>query len=128
MEKYRVTINNRSYEAIVEVIESDREKEPGYSPVKPPPVRPAGVTAGKDSGRTGAVGSDGKDAVAPLPGTVSTIKVAPGDGVAQGQILLVLEAMKMENEVLAEHAGKVEKIHISVGDNVKRGELLVSIK
>jgi glutaconyl-CoA decarboxylase len=127
MEKYRVTINNRSYEAIVEVIESDREKEPGYSPVKPPPVRPARVAAGKDSGRIDAVGSGGKDTVAPMPGTVSAIKVTPGDEVARGQVLLVLEAMKMENEVLAEHAGKVEKIHVSVGDNIKRGKLLVSI-
>jgi len=128
MEKYRVTINNRSYEAIVEVIESDQVKEPGYSPVKPPPVRPAGVTAGKEPVRKDVVGSGGKDAVAPMPGTVSAIKVAPGDEVARGQVLLILEAMKMENEVLAEHAGRVEKIHVSVGDNIKRGELLVSIK
>ena len=65
---------------------------------------------------------------APIPGKVVAIKVAPGDEVVPGQALVVLEAMKMENELAAEQAGRVAAVHVTEGDTVESGELLVEIE
>ncbi len=65
---------------------------------------------------------------APIPGKVVAIKVAPGDEVVPGQALVVLEAMKMENELAAEQAGRVTAVHVADGDTVESGALLVEIE
>jgi biotin carboxyl carrier protein len=66
--------------------------------------------------------------MAPIPGKVVAIKVEPGDQVEPGQALVVLEAMKMENELAADQAGKVAAIHVAAGDTVESGELLVELE
>ncbi len=65
---------------------------------------------------------------APIPGKVVAVKVEPGDEVEPGQVLVVLEAMKMENELAADQAGKVAAIHVAAGDTVEGGELLVELE
>jgi 3-methylcrotonyl-CoA carboxylase alpha subunit len=65
---------------------------------------------------------------APIPGKVVAVKVAPGDEVVPGQPLIVLEAMKMENELAADQAGRVAAVAVSAGDTVESGELLVEIE
>ncbi|MEJ2581973.1 MAG: biotin/lipoyl-binding protein [Acidobacteriota bacterium] len=65
---------------------------------------------------------------APIPGKVVSVKVEPGDTVEPGQSLVVLEAMKMENELAAEQAGKVSAVHVQAGDTVDGGELLVELE
>lgn len=65
---------------------------------------------------------------APIPGKVVAVKVAPGDAVEPGQALIVLEAMKMENELAADQKGKVAAIHVAAGDTVEGGELLVELE
>lgn len=65
---------------------------------------------------------------APIPGKVVAIKVAPGDEVVPGQSLVVLEAMKMENELAAEQQGRVAAIHVADGDTVEGGQLLVELE
>jgi len=65
---------------------------------------------------------------APIPGKVVAVKVAPGDEVVPGQPLIVLEAMKMENELAAEQGGRIAAIHVADGDTVESGELLVEIE
>jgi biotin carboxyl carrier protein len=75
-----------------------------------------------------SAGHTGKDLIkAPMPGTILSIAVTPGETVQKGQVLLILEAMKMENEIVAPRAGTVAGIHISKGSSVKAGELLVSL-
>lgn len=66
--------------------------------------------------------------VAPIPGKVVAVKVVPGDEVAAGQALVVLEAMKMENELAAEQPGRIAAVHVADGDTVESGELLVEIE
>lgn len=78
------------------------------------------VSGGRDSGPSRLK--------APIPGKVVKVKVAPGDDVAPGQPLVVLEAMKMENELAAEQAGCVKVVHVSDGDTVESGQLLVEIE
>ena len=65
---------------------------------------------------------------APIPGKVVVVKVDPGEHVEPGQPLIVLEAMKMENELAAEQAGQVVTIHVAAGDTVEGGELLVELE
>jgi len=65
---------------------------------------------------------------APIPGKVVAVKVAPGDEVSPGQSLIVLEAMKMENELSAEQAGRVAVVHVTDGATVESGELLVELE
>jgi biotin carboxyl carrier protein len=63
-----------------------------------------------------------------MPGTILDIKVAPGESVAAGQTLLILEAMKMENEIPAPQAGIVDTVQVSRGASVNAGDLLVTLK
>ena len=62
-----------------------------------------------------------------MPGVVKELRVAEGDTVAEGEALLILEAMKMENEIRATHDGVVERIHVTEGDAVEKGALLVTM-
>lgn len=77
------------------------------------------VSAARDSGPSRVM--------APIPGKVVAVKIEPGDEVEPGQALIVLEAMKMENELAADQAGKVAAIHVAAGDTVEGGELLVEL-
>jgi biotin carboxyl carrier protein len=63
-----------------------------------------------------------------MPGTILDIRVKPGDAVKAGDILLILEAMKMENEIIAPGAGTVDTIQVSKGSSVNAGDVLLSIK
>jgi 3-methylcrotonyl-CoA carboxylase alpha subunit len=77
---------------------------------------------------SGASESGSSRLTAPIPGKVVAIKIAPGDEVSPGQPLIVLEAMKMENELSADRAGKVAAVHTKAGDTVEGGELLVELE
>ena len=66
--------------------------------------------------------------MAPIPGKVVSLKVEVGDEVSPGQPLVVLEAMKMENELAAEQGGRVAAVHVAAGDTVDGGELLVELE
>jgi biotin carboxyl carrier protein len=85
------------------------------------PVEAIGVAAS-------SVGRGPSRIDAPIPGKVVAVSVAPGDQVAAGQPLVVLEAMKMENELLAEQAGRVAAVHVSPGDTVEAGTVLVELE
>lgn len=65
--------------------------------------------------------------LAPLPGSIMVVKVSAGDIIEKGQLLMVMEAMKMENQVLADRKGVVEKIHVGVGDTVLQGDKLLEL-
>lgn len=64
---------------------------------------------------------------APLPGTIFKVNVKEGDEVKKGQVIMIMEAMKMENNVLAEKEGTISKLHVSEGDSVLQGDVLFEI-
>jgi len=70
---------------------------------------------------------DAHPITAPLPGNIIGIKIKPGDIIQKGQLLMIMEAMKMENQVLADRKGVVESIPVQVGDTVLQGDILVQI-
>ena len=99
-----------------------------------PPTAPEGATIAAKSAQpvkeapSGAVGgATGNPVKAPLPGTVTDIKVSIGQQVSVGDIVLVLEAMKMQNNIEAEYAGTVTSITVKPGETVMEGSVLLTI-
>jgi biotin carboxyl carrier protein len=88
----------------------------------PPPVTPVPAAA------PSAAASSDSMVVAPMPGIILSILVQEGDEVAAGDAMLVLEAMKMENEIHASRAGKIKKIHVSEGAEVQSGSRLIELE
>jgi len=82
-----------------------------------------------DPAERSALGAEQADvATAPMPGTVVNIAVSPGDAVTVGQSLVVIESMKMQNEIVAWRDGVVERVHLGVGDTFDRGANLVELE
>ena len=137
MTRYRYKINGKEYEVAIDSISDNRaqvtvngnpyevemmkEDKPADT-VSPRPVRTAGQHP-----EAAAPAKVDKSLKSPLPGTILAIKVKVGDTVREGQPVAVLEAMKMENEILAEHDGTVTGIPVEKGDSVLEGTVIVSI-
>ena len=113
MKKFHITVNGNAYEVEVEEIGASA---PASAPVAAAPVAPVA-----------AAPTGGTVITCPMPGTIIDIKVAAGDVVAEGQILVVFEAMKMENEIVAPCAGTVAAILVNKGDSVDSGSVLLSL-
>lgn len=90
----------------------------------------ADLQSAASSGQTGNAGkaATGKPVVAPLPGTINEIKVKVGDKVNAGDTVVILEAMKMQNNIEAETSGTITSINVNKGDAVMEGDTLVTIK
>ena len=115
MKKYRVTVNGVAYEVELEEITGAVPAAPAAAPVAAPApvaVAPAG----------------GEKITAPMPGTILSINVAQGAAVKKGDVLMILEAMKMENEIMAPCDGTVASINTSKGAAVESGTLLCVIQ
>ncbi|MDT8308168.1 MAG: biotin/lipoyl-containing protein [Bacteroidales bacterium] len=114
-----IEVNGTPYD-----VEIDKQFKVSKTPklVRPPVERKSGEEqiAKKPSGAVTAV-------AAPLPGTIMEISVAIGDSVKRGDRLMVMEAMKMENNIQAEKDGIVKSVKVAVGDNVLQGDILVEL-
>lgn len=124
MSKYRITLNSEVYEMEVELIEegsapAQTGSAKAVSNTEPPAVRKAPAQAESTS-------ADGA-AVSPMPGTVVKLMAAQGDKVSKGQPILVLEAMKMENEITAAKDGVLSELRVAEGQTVAGGEILFII-
>lgn len=125
MRKFMINVNGKSYEVEVEEIG-------GAAPLSPAPAAPAAAPkaapAPKSAPAPAAAPPAGSTVVsAPMPGNVVSVKVNVGDTVKEGDVLCVLEAMKMENEIMAPKAGKIVAVNTSQGASVNSGDALVSI-
>jgi biotin carboxyl carrier protein len=87
-----------------------------------------GVDSQRGAGRAHASSENSGKVQAPMPGRIVKLLVAPGDEVAAGAGLVVMEAMKMENEILAPHAGTVARLLVATGDTVERDATLVELE
>jgi glutaconyl-CoA decarboxylase len=96
-------------------------------PAVPPPSAPAPTSTTPPLLRAAPMVAGQSSIVAPMPGAIFQMRVKEGDKVQAGQVLLVMEAMKMENPVTAPFNGTVSKIHVREGDNVGEGDLLVEV-
>lgn len=137
IKKFRITVNGETFE--VEVEETGVEGQPvvrNTAPVATPAPAapraaapaPAAPRAAAPAARPAASGPAGAgSATAPMPGTILDVKVSVGDQVKAGQTVVILEAMKMENEIGAPVDGTVKEVRVQKGATVNPGDVLVTI-
>jgi glutaconyl-CoA/methylmalonyl-CoA decarboxylase subunit gamma len=122
MKKFVITVNGQPYDVEVEEVKAVKNSKPSASQsVSASPVSAKSVTAPTPS-------TSGSSKInSPMPGSILKINVAKGDTVKKGQSLLILEAMKMENDIKAPADGKVVDVKVSQGDCVTLGQLLIEV-
>jgi glutaconyl-CoA decarboxylase len=133
--KYKVTLNNRTYEVEVEqgeamLVDEYEAFAPAAAAPAPAPAAPvaaAPAAAAPAPAPAAAALAAGEVVKSPMPGNILKINVTLGQKVKEGDVLIVLEAMKMENEIVAPKAGSVAQIAVSKGQVVETGSPLVVI-
>ena len=122
MKNYRITVNGTAYDVAVEELGAGSVQ--AAAPVAAAPVAapaaPAAAPAASSSAGSITVAS-------PMPGKILSVKSSVGAAVKKGDVILVLEAMKMENEVVAPEDGTVASINVSAGDSVEAGDTLATL-
>ena len=126
MKNYRITVNGNTYDVAVEEIGG------GAAPAAAAPVMtpaaPAAPATPAPAATPAASGSKGSVVVsAPMPGKILGVKTEVGKAVKKGDVLMVLEAMKMENEIVAPQDGTVASVETTVGAQVESGDTLVTL-
>ncbi|MCR4711892.1 MAG: biotin/lipoyl-binding protein [Clostridia bacterium] len=116
MKKFRVTVNGEVYEVEIEEGVSAADAQDCAVAEAKPEVEKQAAPAGKES------------VTSPMQGTILSVNVKPGDRVKAGQVLMILEAMKMENEIMAPVAGLVTSVEAAAGAAVEAGKLLCIIE
>ena len=117
MKKYNVNVNGTAYEVTVEEVVGGAAPAPvAAAPAAAPAPAPVAAPAGA-----------GEQVKSPMPGNILSVNVNVGDTVAEGQVLMILEAMKMENEVVAPQDGTIASINVNSGDMVEAGNVLATM-
>lgn len=121
MKNYRITVNGTAYDVAVE--EMGAGTAPAAAPVAAAPAAPAAAPAAPAaSGSAGSVKVN-----APMPGKILAVKTSVGQAVKKGDVLIILEAMKMENEIVAPEDGTVASIDAAEGASVEAGAVLATL-
>lgn len=138
MRMFKITVDGKSYDVAVEEMAADsRNAAPARAARQAAPVAPKAVPAAETTSKPSQeqkvtapapAAVNGTVVPAPMPGTILNILVKEGARVKSGEVLLILEAMKMENEITSPVAGTVKKIAVSKGGSVNTGEVLVIIE
>lgn len=123
MKRFNITVNGKAYDVSVQDITD------GSAPVAAPAAAPAApAPAAAPAAPAAASGAAGSIEVkAPMPGTILDVKDKVGDSITKGQVIAVLEAMKMENDIVAPEAGKIASINVNKGDSVNTGDIIATL-
>ena len=126
MKKFNITVNGASYQVEVEEVIAAPAK--AAAPAAKPAAAPAAAPAAPAAAAAPAVVADGDTPVkAPMPGKIIRLVAEAGKAVKKGDVLMILEAMKMQNEITAPAAGTVKSFAVNAGDSVKPGQTMVVI-
>lgn len=118
MKNYRITVNGKTYDVTVEETGASAPAAPVAAATAPAKAAPAAAPAAP---------SGAEKVTSPMPGTVLAVKVAVGQSVKKGETVVLLEAMKMENEIPAPRDGVIASISVNKGSSVQAGDLLLSL-
>ena len=128
---YRVSVNGKSYDVVVEELGTPAVTVPMAAPVPAPAPAaapaPAVAAAPAPAAAPKAAPAGGTQIICPMPGKIWKLNVREGDAVEEDQLVLVLEAMKMENEIFSPVKGQIAQINCKEGDSVNTGDVLVVI-
>lgn len=129
MKNYTITVNGNVYEVTVEEGFTGKASAPAARPAAPAPAAPAPAPAPAPAAPAPAAApAAGSITVsAPMPGKILGVKTSVGAAVKKGQVILILEAMKMENEIVAPEDGTVASVNVSVGEMVEPGATLATL-
>ena len=122
MKKYKVNVNGTAYEITLEVVD---EKEVASAPAAPAAPAPAAAPA---AAAPAAAPAGAETVKSPMPGTILAVNVTAGQSVKKGDVLVVLEAMKMENEIQAARDGVIASVAVTKGATVETGAVLVVLQ
>ena len=126
MRNFNITVNGKQYTVGVEELAAGTAPAPVPAPVAAPAVAPAPAPAAPVAAPAPAAG-EGTEVNSPMPGTIMNVKVNAGDAVKEGQVIMILEAMKMENDIVAPCDGNVTSIVVKQGDSEDSNQLLATI-
>lgn len=118
MKRFNITVNGKTYDVSV-------EEAGGAASAAPAPVQAAPAAAPVSAPAPAA--GNGTPVKAPMPGNILDVKVSVGDTVSVGQVLVVLEALKMENDIVANAAGKITSLTVKKGDTVNSDDVIATI-
>ena len=128
MRKFNITVNGKTYEVDVEEIGGAASAPVAAAPVAAPVAAPTPAPAAAPAPAPAAApAGEGTKVTAPMPGSIVSIKVNVGDKVTADSLVVVMEAMKMENEIFAGVDGTVTSVVVSAGATVNTGDVLVTI-
>lgn len=127
MKKYRVNVNGEMFEIEVELL-GEVPTAPAAAPAPAVAPAPAAAPAPAPAAAPAAATGAGESVSCPMPGTILAVNVNVGDTVSEGQVLFILEAMKMENEIMAPKAGKITSVGVVKGASVQSGDALCTIE
>lgn len=122
MRKFQVTVNGKTYEVDVEEVSGGAQASTPVSKTVAPVAEPVKKEAAPVKSSVGATKVE-----APMQGKIVDIRVSEGDVLEVGQVVAVLEAMKMENEVVSPKAGTVTSINVATGQSVDSGDVIISL-
>ena len=129
--KLQIGIDGKSYEVDVEVLEDDASpRHAAFAPRQPQAATAAAPVASAPAPVAASVESASEDKLlrSPVTGIVIKVNVTPGQAVKANDLVVVLEAMKMETNVTAQGAGKVKNVRVKPGDSVKTGQVIVEFE
>lgn len=120
MKNYTITVNGNVYNVTVEEGTTEGVQAVSQAPITSAPKK---ATAKKAA----PAGEGNVKVTAPMPGKILNVKAAEGKAVKKGEVILILEAMKMENEVVAPEDGTIASINVASGDSVEAGDVLATL-
>lgn len=129
MKSYRITVNGNTYDVQVEELNgaAPAVAPVAFTPATPAPTATAAPVAAAPAAAPASSNAGSVKVNAPMPGNILDIKVNVGDKVTSNQVVLVLEAMKMENEIVTPSAGTVASIEVTKGQAVNSGDVLITV-